>query len=245
MTKRSSTWDNALSGFRHLITAQGEVGYAYNRLQEMFFHVFNLAVSLERPDRIVIYYNYALELWHVVQNDAQQRDLALASLEHLPTTLNIKGGIERLRWAKKKTDDLALYRNLIIHTLVTLRYPYPYPLPKGGKFPEPIPAIEGASTKPINKRRLRLIKSPAFWKALRNDFLNLSDYVDFVTRHIGWLECERKNGAPIPGARRSWPRKPRLPSVRRKGLIEYSAKAPISPPKRHKRRKPSGKLPHG
>ena len=243
MTKRSSTWDNALSGARHLIIAQGEIGYAYNRLQEMFFHVFSLALSLERPDRIVTFYPYALELWHVVQNDAQQRDLALASLEYLPTILKLKGGIERLRWAKKKTDDLAIYRNLIIHTPVTLHYPYP--LPEGGKLPEPIPAIGGASTKPINRRRLRLIKSPKFWKALRNDFLNLSDYVDFVTRQIGWLEYERKNGAPIPGARRSWPRKPRLPSVRRKGLIERSATIPTSPPKRRKRRKPSQKPPRG
>jgi hypothetical protein len=241
MTKRSSTWDNALSGSRHLITAQGEIGYAYNRLQEMFFHVFNLAMALERPDRGVTYYNYALELWHVIQNDTPQRDLALASLEHLPTALKIKGGVERLRWAKKKTDDLALYRNLIIHTPVSLRYPYP--LPEDGKLPEPIPAMGGASTRPINRRRLRLIKSPKFWKGLRNDFLNLSDYVDFVTRHIAWLDYERKNG-PVPGARRSWPRKPRLPSVRQKDLIERSATTPTSPPKRRKRRKPSAKLPH-
>jgi hypothetical protein len=196
MAKRSSTWDNALFSARHLIKAQGEVGYAYNRLQEMFFNIFNLAMALERPsDRPVTFYTYALEVWNVVQNDAVQRELAIVSLDHLPTTLNIKGGIARLKWAKKKTDELAGYRNLIVHTPVMLRYPHP--LPKGGKLPEPFPALGGASTKRINMRRLRLIKSTSFWKTLRNDFLNLSDYVDFVTRKIAWSEYEKKT-VPFP-----------------------------------------------
>jgi hypothetical protein len=135
MTKRSSVWDNALSAARPLILAQGEVAYAYNRLQEKFFGIFNLAIALERPtDRITTYYPYALELWHVVQSDRVQRELALTALEHLPMTLNIKEGIACLKWAAVQTNQLSAYRNLIVHAPVGLRYP----LPKDGKLPEPV-----------------------------------------------------------------------------------------------------------
>jgi hypothetical protein len=89
---------------------------------------------------------------------------------------------------------------------------------------------------------LLVIKDVRFWKTLRNDFLNLSDYVDFVGRQIAWRDYEKKNDAAIPGANRSWPRKPRLPSVTRIKLIEKAAAATASPTRR-KRRKPSRKLP--
>jgi hypothetical protein len=239
MTKRSSVWDNALSPARPLILAQGEVAYAYNRLQDKFFGIFNLAMALERPTQtITTYYPYALELWHVIQTDRVQRELALTALAHLPTKLNIKEGVARLKWAAQKTDKLSAYRNLIVHAPVALRYP----LPKDGKLPEPVWAIGGDSTKNVHRRRLRVIKDVRFWKTLRNDFLNLSDYVDFVGRQIAWRDYEKKNGATIPGANRSWPRKPRLSSVTRIELIEKAAAATSSPARR-RRRKLSRKLP--
>jgi len=109
--KRSSTWEGVLLPFRPLIIAQGEVGYAYNHLQEAFFNAFVLAMNLERPDRAPFveaqYYPYALGMWHVLQNDRLQRQLALAAFENLPTTLDIGSGTKRLRWAKKQTDALA------------------------------------------------------------------------------------------------------------------------------------------
>ena len=91
MTKSSSIWDTALRSFRPLIIAQGEVAYAYNILQEMFFGVFNLVMALERPATpIRTYYPHALSIWSVLQNDRTQRDLALTALETLPTTLDTK-----------------------------------------------------------------------------------------------------------------------------------------------------------
>jgi hypothetical protein len=245
MAKRSSTWDSALSHFRPLITAQGEVGYAYNLLQETFFNLFILVVNLERPivqpSRQPEYYPYALALWHVFQNDKLQRQLAITALEKLPTELDIKGGIRRLLWAQKQADKLAEYRNLIIHTPMRFRY-----VLKNGKSLAEIPSIGGFSTKPINMKRLRAIKTVQFWKTLRNDFLNLNDYVEFVTRQIAWREYERQTGRRIVGAQRSWPHRPRLPSVRRIGSIESMAKnTPISAPRRSKRRRPSGARPPG
>jgi len=245
MAKRSSTWDSALSHFRPLITAQGEVGYAYNLPHETFFNLFILVLNLERPivqpSRQPEYYAYALALWHVFQNDKLQRQLAMTALEKLPTELDIKGGIKRLQWAHRQADKLAEYRNLIVHTPMRFRY-----VVERGKPYAQIPAIGGFSTRPINIRRLNAIKSVQFWKTLRNDFLNLNDYVEFVTRQISWREYERQTGRRIVGAQRSWPHRPRLLSVRRIGSIESMAKnTPISAPRRCKRRRPSGERPPG
>jgi hypothetical protein len=243
MSKSSSTWDRALAPFRNLIIAQGEVAYAYNLLQENFFGAFNLAMALERPrDRVVTFYPYALAVWHVFQNDRQQRQLALAALKNLPTTLDIKGGIARLQWVEKQTEKLAQYRNLVVHTPVKFSFAL-----KDGKMLPPSPRMGSDSTKPIDRRRLRPIENLRFWKGIRNDLLNLSDYVDFVCRQIAWREYEQRNGAPIPGARRAWPRKPKLPSIRQIDLIEEGAKGhPATPPQaRRKRRQPSGGSPRG
>ena len=43
-----------------------------------------------------------------------------------------------------------------------------------------------------------LIQNLQFWKSLRNDFLNLNNYVDGVNRQIWHREYERQNG-PILG----------------------------------------------
>ncbi len=245
MSKRSSTWDNALLPFRPLVIAQGEVLYAYNLLQDSFFNLFILIANLERPQmphaQMARFYDHALSIWHVSQSDRQQRQLALAAISSLPTTLDIKGGIARLKWALEQTNELVDYRNLIAHTPMKLSWEI-----KDDKLFPPTPKISSDSLRPINRQRLRLIKDLRFWKALRNDFLNLNDYVDFVTKQIAWREYEHQNGAPIPGARRSWPHKPRLPCLRQKKKIDQAAKAASSlpaPPKRRKRRRPSGGRP--
>ena len=78
-------------------------------------------------------------------------------------------------------------------------------------------------------------------KAVRNDLLNLNDYVDWVMRRIAWRDYEQKHGGPIPGELRSWPHRPKLPSIRRIGLIEQIAANPHPDPRlRPKRRQPSG-----
>jgi hypothetical protein len=242
MAKRSSTWDSALLAVRPLIIAQGEVGYAYNLLQERFFEIFNLAMALERPlhfEKQIGFHPYSVALWHVSQSDRQQRQLALTALEKLPTNLDIKGGIERLQWARKHTDRLADYRNLIAHTPVTywIRSPDADAMVKRLVF---VPKIGSIGTKPINLDRLWAIKSVRFWRSLRNDFLNLGEYVDWVNRQIYWRAYEKEMG-PVVGAHRAWPHRPKLPSLRRIDLIEQAVKnrSPTSPPARRKRRRTS------
>jgi len=245
MAKTSRIWDNALAGFQPLITALGEVGYAYNLLQESFYNLFALMMAVERPSPAPLSHQakfqaFSLAMWHVLQSDRLQRDLAMAALENLPTNMDIGGGITRLKWAKKQADKIGDYRNIIVHTPMKLWFP----IKNTGEISNiPIPSFGGTSTRPINIHRLRQIKSVRFWKAIRNDLLNLNDYVDFVGRQIAWREYERQNGAPVPGALRAWPRKPRLPSVRRIEKIDQTAKAllaPPQPPKRRKRPRPSG-----
>ena len=181
------------------------------------------------------FYPYSLAMWHTSRSDRQQRNFALAAITNLPTVLDIKGGVARLEWAHKQADILADYRHLIVHA--PMRF---VPQIKGGKLTPPIPQIGGASTKPSYRKQLRLIKPRYFWKALRNDLLNLNDYVDFVSRQIAWREYERQNGARIPGASHSWPHKPRLPCVRRIEMIRKTINRQAAPvPSPGKRRRPS------
>jgi hypothetical protein len=237
MTKRSSIWDRALSDFRPEIIAQGEVAYAYNVLQESFFNLFKLALALERPDRFwsqTEFQSYPLTVWHVFQSDSQQRQLAITMLASLPTALDIKGGIERLQWAKQKTDKFAEWRNIIVHTPVSF-----WPRERKGDVVL-VPGIGGVSTKPIQHSRLKLIKTLSFWKALRNDLLNLNDYVDRVLRQIWHREYERIHG-PVLGAKRTWPGKPRLPCLRRIKIIEDQRTKATPTQSRRVRRRPSRK----
>ena len=177
-----------------------------------------VATSLDRPPfsraRMVEFHLYSLTMWYTSRSDRQQRELAIAAIAYLPTNLDITGGITRLAWAHKQANTLADYRNLIVHS--PMRY---LPRIKGDKLTSPIPQIGSFSTKRAHRKQLDLIKSPRFWKCLRNDLLNLNDYVDFVIRQIASREYERQNGAPVLGALRSWPHKPRLPCVRRIELI--------------------------
>src|ERR1700733_3093097 len=174
MTKKSSIWDSALYAFRPLIIAQGEVLYAYNRLQENFFSAFMFAMASERPNGFSHnpdIYSYALTLWHSFQSDRLQRDFVLIALENIPTGLKIKEGVERLEWAKKQVDRLSHYRNIITHTPMTYA-----PTKDMMKRLALVPRIGGVSTKSKDSDRLLQIKSVRFWKTIRNDLLNLNDY---------------------------------------------------------------------
>ena len=214
--------------------------YAYNLLQETFFQLFILATRLDRSTisraQIPGLHYYSLAMWHTLRSDRQQRDLAIAAITNPITSLDIDGGTTRLKWAREQANTLADYRNLIIHA--PMRYT---PHTNGDKSTSLVLQIGGFSTKRSHRKQLDLIKSPRFWKALRNDLLNLNDYVDFVTRQIAWCEYERQNGARIPGARRSWPHKPRLPCVRRIEMIRKTIDRQAKlVPLRGKRRPPSG-----
>jgi hypothetical protein len=239
MVKRSSRWNTTLLAVRDHVLAQGEVVYAYNLLQEKFFSIFLTALMLQRfGNDIAItpeFYSYALALWHVAQSDHQQRNLAFASISKVPTNLRIKPGIERLEWAKKTTDKLAAYRNIVAHTPVTF-------------FPEVrrkhiigIPKFGGISMRAVHADRLRQIKGLRFWKTVRDDFLKLGEYVEFVNRQILTLDYQQKRG-PVVGMRRAWPSRPRLRSLGPIQKLEARMPKAVAAP-RQARRPPSRQLP--
>jgi hypothetical protein len=213
MAKRSSRWNNTLAAAQPLVRVQGEIVYAFNQLHERFFFTFMIGLGLEMPSKIAMdvrFYSYALALWNVVPSDSVQRQLSLIAISEIPTTLNIRDGIAALKWAKERADDLAVYRNIVAHNPISF-------VPKPNKpFFDPMPRFGGGGTKSKHADRIAKIKSVRFWQTVRNDFLNLAEYVDFVGRQIQQREYEREHG-PVVGARHTWPRKPRLRSVPQSG----------------------------
>ncbi len=235
MAKRSSTWDRSLRPFRSHIIAQGEVLYAYNLLHDKFFSVLLAGLSLENPDQYLKpeFYSYALAIWNISPNDRLQRELALTTISNMPTSLQIAKGIECLAWAKDKTNRLVEYRNLIAHT------PFNFvPVVVKGYVVLMAPKLGGMGTKTKHHMRLMRIKDLRFWKSLRNDFLNLSDYVEAASRQIWRLEYERVNGAVV-GAHRAWPGRPRLRCLRLIEKVEQEPTTAASVPRHRARRRPS------
>jgi hypothetical protein len=223
MAKSSAAWDQNLKPFREHVIALGEVLYAYNRFHDRYFDVLLAALILDRPDSFNINaaaYSYALALWNLYPNDRMQRDLAFVTLAELPTSLAIQKGIEGLKWAKTSAAKLSDYRNLIAHTPIR----NDRLIVNGIALSILVPQMGGAATKPANTIKLANIKNLRFWKALRNDLLNLSDYVELVVHQILARDCDAKNGRPA-GARRAWPHRPILRSIRQ---IAQTAVPPTS-----------------
>ncbi len=230
---RSSARKITLEAIRKHIILQGEVLYAANLLQDSFYELFSIALGLERPDRFgaeVRFHNHALAIWHVIQSDNQQREMALAAISTIPTKLKLPEAISRLVWAKNRANKLAEYRNIIAHTPIMFRGR------QKGKALQFIPAFGAHSTKLIHKRRLSLIKNLRFWNTLRNDLFNLKDYVDALNQQVRRLDVESR-GAEMVGVPHTWPSKPRLRSVRRIQEIDQILKPEVPPPKRRNRRR--------
>ena len=72
---------------------QGAVINAESQLQDAFFGLFRLAVSLERHGfrasggGASFFNEHALAIWHVVQSDVAQRQMAMQAISTLPTEL--------------------------------------------------------------------------------------------------------------------------------------------------------------
>ncbi len=158
-----------LPAAQKLILAQGEVIYANNLLHDRFFRLFNIALSLQRPDEFgahIRFYNHASAIWHVSQSDNQQRIMAFAAISTVPTKLNLKPVIKRLEWARAKADKLAEYRNIIAHNTIMFRGVDV----KGNRIIF-VPQFGSDITRPIHRAKLTHINR-RFWATLRTDFLS-------------------------------------------------------------------------
>ena len=145
--------------------------------------------------------------------------------------LDLGPAVKRLTWAKSRAARLAEYRNLVAHTGILFNGR------QRGKKIEMVPYFASHGARPSHKGRLKQIDGFVFWRSLRNDLLKLRDYVESVTLRIMSLECSRQ-GAEFLNAPKSWPDRPRLPSLARIQEIE-KALIPAAPKaKRRNRRKP-------
>jgi len=228
VSDRLSIRRRTLDAAKAHITIQGEVMYAASHLQEAFYHLFAIALSLERSSDFgaeVIFYNHTLAIWHILQSDKQQREMALVAISTIPTKLSLRPAIRRLKWATTKAGKLMEYRNVIAHSPVMFRGRQ-----KGKRF-EFIPSFGGFSTRPIARDRLNMIKGLRFWRTMRNDLLNLSEYVAAVNDQIRRLEVASR-GSQLMGVPNSWPGRPRLPSLRRLQEIEQMLAPAARKPRR-------------
>jgi hypothetical protein len=219
------------------IKVQGEIVYATASLQDAFFELFRVTLSLERPDKSGAefrFHDHALTIWHVIQSDSSQRQMAVAALSTVPTALPAKKAIASLRWANNRSGKLAEYRNIVAHNPVVFRMQ----LRRGRVLM--LPEFGGQGTREPQRRRLRLIEGLTFWRSLRDEFLDLAEYVRAIVHQVRRMDAESR-GAGLPGASSTWPRRPRQRLARRlEEIAKTLAPAPPATRKaaRRRRRKP-------
>jgi hypothetical protein len=99
---------------------QGYVVNSANLLQDAFYRIFQVPLSLERDEAAASggtnrFHDHASAIWNVVLADSLQRDMAMAAISSVPTTLKLAGAIRRLKWASTAAIKLANYRNILAH----------------------------------------------------------------------------------------------------------------------------------
>lgn len=201
------------------ITAQGGVVYAANLLQDSFFNTFLTAIALERPFEkednfapLIRFYDHAISIWHIIQSDKAQREMATQAISTVPTKLKLRPMISRLDWAARQSADFAEYRNLIAHS--PIMFSYWYSLKRGKLSGKWVPEFSGHGTRPIHRKKLDHIASLRFWEMLRDDLVRLSQYVSALNVQIHRL-AYAAHGAELADAPKTLPYRPRLPSLQR------------------------------
>jgi hypothetical protein len=144
----------------------GEIMWAWNLLHAGFFHIFAAIVS---PSN----HKAALAVWHSVQSDKAQREMAVAAAKSaLPVESRLLKNIE---WVGKRAEDLSHFRNDAAHVLITMG------LNEKMKFqvwPDPNTAKPAAVE--------RLLKKPvsSYWETVRGDMFSLGVYTALHADHI-------------------------------------------------------------
>jgi len=163
----------------HLV---GEMVWAWNELQHAFCLVFIQLVT--HPANPI----FGREIWNAVVNDRAQRDLLQAAVD------SIYSERARLRtkltWAITSSNDLATYRNDLIHSPMAYLY-----------------TADGLTTSPSTlsvpfRRFLRLhsIRVTDLMRRMRGDLLALSEFVASIFGEIAAQADDRP--------RRASPRRP-------------------------------------
>jgi hypothetical protein len=173
----------------------GEVTWAWNLLHAGFFHIFSALVSPSNK-------KLASAVWHSIQSDKAQREMALASAEAIlaPGTRVLAN----IKWLKQKADLLSPFRNDAAHVLITMG------LNERMKFqlwPDP------NTSRPAAVERLLRLPVASYWRKVRGDLFSLGVY---AAMHADFL---RSSSSRLP------PR-PRLSSVQLRGAPTKKRRGP-------------------
>jgi len=190
------------------------------------------------------WYDHARAVWHVIQSDKVQREMAVKSILALPSAEDMGAPIgdlkqirPRLLWAQKQADALAVARNIVVHSPVTFRAELPPSEPPSQvKF---VPTFGGTATRIEHSKRLDEIKGLKLWRGLRDDILKLVDYL----RALNMLffspafspKGQTKSSFRLPPL----PRKPRLQSLARFQSIASRLSQEAQKQAQRTRKKPS------
>ena len=204
---------------------QGAVINAESQLQDAFFGLFRLAVSLERHGfrasggGASFFNEHALAIWHVVQSDVAQRQMAMQAISTLPTELNLEPALYRLEWVMKALADLNMARNDLAHNWIN------FVMVNTRPKPEWLPMIGGSSSRPASRARTRLVEDTNFWFDVAHDFGVLANLVRRVTDQIMKTEAMARQPDLRGRLRVAWPREPKLRSRSRLAAIKAQVRS--------------------
>jgi hypothetical protein len=214
---------------------QGLVVNSANLLQDAFFSLFQVAISLERHEAAasggtIRFHDHASAVWNVIQSDSLQRAMAIAAISSVPTKLKLAKALLGLEWANRAAIRLTEYRNILAHNSIVF-----------GRTSTNawVPIIGGSGTRPAHRRRIKMMQGIASWRRLATDLFSLSRYVDTVTKQIQNIDIMTRD--PTFGIRVSWPRRPRLRSLPQILALDRKLSQEAPRPKRRIRRRPSRK----
>lgn len=189
---------------------QGAVINSANLLQDAFFELFLVALSLERAypaasGGTIRFRNQALGIWHSVRSDSAQRDMALSAILNLPTELKLEPALRRLQWIKDRLKPLTDGRNDLAHNPIIFHLAQKDP-------PRYVPVIGGLGTRPSSRQRYELLREIKIWQAIAHDLSIMSALVRSINIQIQRVELKSRDRHFRGRTRVSWPRKPRLQS---------------------------------
>lgn len=246
-------WKTQIKETRSHSLVQGEIVSATNLLHEEFFLTFLISMGIGRIGEggYFPWYDAARSVWHVIQSDKSQREMAVKSITKLPTSVFVGipiGDIleihSRILWAQKQADNLSVARNIVAHSPVTFR---PVFRPKEDGEPVTrnqlrfVPTFGGSSTRREHSKRLDLIRGLKLWRGLRDDIMKVKEYVYEMNQYLLFPAISQKDKTRSAFHAPSLPRKPRLSSLTRFQAIEAQLAREAQQQELSNRRRPSPK----
>jgi hypothetical protein len=236
---RRTTTVDSVEAAEEYILMQGNVVNSSNVLQDAFYGIFRVAISLERHEAAasggtIRFQDHASAIWNVVRSDKLQRDMAIAAISSVPTTLDITTGLSLLRSAGKFAEMLAEYRNILTHSsIVFVQTRDPSDLSK----PAWVPIIGGGGTQPATRAKIGMAKGLDLWGKLAADLFLLSRHVVEISIQIQNLDVNSHH--PQIRKQIAWPDKPQLQSLPHIREIQRKLLPAAPPTTRRTRRRSS------